>query len=327
MKILNEDPAAEGPQVDASPEILQKFEVEEKKAEEVVAPAPTAEVNKKAAPKIITKKISAQKKEKTPSAPVKANPELAKDYPPEYIQLSKNAAATWSKYQSHHRAGQKTYLDIHYLGMTVGKIMIANNGIKTIKGQEVWHFHSRFKSAPFYSSIYELDDTVDTYVTKDKFLSLRYSLVQRESKQNIDDLQLFDRELLKSFWFYKMVRPDKTRVKNEEQPIPTLSMDPFSVVFFFQGLPLKDGDKYDIPLMNKGKVLVLKVEVEGREKIDTELGEKKAVRLHAMTKYSGDHIKSGDMTFWFSDDDRKTLLKAQAKIKIGSVTADVVEIE
>jgi len=323
MKILNEDSETSGPQVDASPELLQKFEVEEKKTEEAVAPAPVAVTTKKT----VAKKVVAPKKEKKIVAPVKVDPELAKDYPAEYIQLSKDAAPTWSKYQSRHRTGQKTYLDIHYLGMTVGKIMIANKGIKTIKGQEVWHFHARFKSAPFYSSIYELDDTVDTYVTKDKFLSLRYSLIQRESKQNIDDLQLFDRDQLKSFWFYKMVRPDKTKVKNEEKPIPTLSMDPFSVVFFFQGLPLKDGEKYEIPLMNKGKVLVLKVEVEGREKINTELGEKKAVRLHAMTKYSGDHIKSGDMTFWFSDDDRKTLLKAQAKIKIGSVTADVVEIE
>jgi hypothetical protein len=33
------------------------------------------------------------------------------------------------------------------------------------------------------------------------------------------------------------------------------------------------------------------------------------------------------MTFWFSDDANRTLLKAQAKIKIGSVTADVVEAE
>lgn len=153
-------------------------------------------------------------------------------------------------------------------------------------------------------------------MTKDNFLSVRYSLVQRESKQNVDDLQLFDRENLKSLWFYKMVRPDKTRVKNEEKPIPAFSTDPFSVVFFFQGLPLKDGDMYEIPIMNKGKVLILKSEVEGRETINTELGKKKAVRLHAMTQYTGDHLKSGDMTFWFSDDDKRTLLKAEQKLKL-----------
>lgn len=327
--MLDSDEETQGPQVEASAEILQKFEVTETKVESppsvVVPPATKLEtknkvVTKKPAPKSV---VTAAKVE----APVKKISKLPADYPPEYLEINKKAEDTWKQYQSRHRVGEKTYLDIHYLGMTVGKIMLTNKGLKNIKGQDVWHLHSRFKSAPFYSSIYELDDTVDTYVTKENFLSVRYSLIQRESKQNVDDLQLFDREQLKTFWFYKMVRPDKTRVKNEEKPIPALSLDPFSVVFFFQGLPLKDGDKYEIPIINKGKVLILKSEVEGRETIETEIGKRKAVRLHAMTKYSGEHLKSGDMTFWFSDDANRTLLKAQAKIKIGSVTADVVEAE
>ena len=71
--------------------------------------------------------------------------------------------------------------------------------------------------------------------------------------------------------------------------------------------------------------MILRSVVEGRETIDTEKGEKKAIRVHATTKYTGETLKSGDLYFWFSDDDRRTMLKAQAKIKIGSVTADIVD--
>ncbi len=328
-KLLDSDETTtEAPAVDASPELLQKFEVVETEAPVVpenktVEVTPVKSVKTQPAPK----KVVVAEKPKAAPAPTKYDPKKDKDYPKEFFDISKRAEDTWKRYTPRHRVGSKTYLDIHYLGMTVGKIMFTNKGLKTIKGQEVWHFHARFKSAPFYSAIYELDDTVDTYVTKSDFKSVRYSLIQRESKQNVDDLQLFDRENLKSFWFYKMVRPDKTKTKNEEKPIPSFSSDPFSVLFLFQGLPMINGDKYEIPIMNKGKVLLLKAEVEGREKIDTELGEKKAVRLHALTSYTGDHLKSGDMTFWFSDDENRTLLKAQAKIKIGSVTADVVEVQ
>src|SRR5690606_19155906 len=106
---------------------------------------------------------------------------------------------------------------------------------------------------------------------------------------------------------------------------PYFSIDPFSVLFFYQGLPLKDGDIYEIPVINKGKVMILRSVVEGRETIDTEKGDKKAIRVHATTKYTGETLKSGDLYFWFSDDDRRTMLKAQAKIKIGSVTADIVD--
>ena len=68
-------------------------------------------------------------------------------------------------------------------------------------------------------------------------------------------------------------------------------------------------------------MLIDRLEASGhirRETIETEKGKKRAIRIHATTKYSGDHLKSGDLYFWFSDDESRTLLKARAKIKIGS---------
>ena len=249
-----------------------------------------------------------------------------KDYPTHFLSINSKAKKVWDLYRPNHFEGQKIFLDIHYLGMTVGKIMVLNKGKKNINQKEVWHFHARFKSAPFYSNIYELDDTVDTYVTKDDFLSSRYSLIQRETKQDVDDLQLHDRDQLKTYWFYHQKKSNgDVKDKKIEKYIPYFSIDPFSVLFFYQGLPLKNGDLYEIPLINKGKILIFKSVVEGRETIKTIKGNKKAIRIHATTNYSGATLKSGDLYFWFSDDNQRTLLKAQAKIKIGSVTADIVD--
>ena len=140
-------------------------------------------------------------------------------------------------------------------------------------------------------------------------------------------MQLNDREQMKTFWFYKQKTSEgKLRNKEKNGFIPYFSIDPFSVLFFYQGLPMKTGDVYEIPLINKSKILILKSHVEGREKIDTEIGKNiKAIRVHATTKYTGETLKDGDLYFWFSDDNKRTLLKAQAKIKIGSVTADIVD--
>lgn len=309
------------PKVEVDSKLLEKFEVTDEapeKKEESKTSVVSQRPQKKPAPVKVIKKKTAQVikvKEK----------KLPEDYPAELIEIEKKAALVWKNYKPNHKTSDKVILNINYLGMTVGKIMFTNNGKKMMNDQEVWHFHARFKSAPFYSRIYELDDTVDTFVTTNEFLSTRYSLIQRESKQDIDDLQLHDREQLKTFWFYKRVTKEKTREKNESKYIPYHSLDPFSVVFFYQGLPLKDGDIYEIPLINKTKVLIFKSIVEGREKIKTSQGTKKAIRVHATTQYSGDHLKSGELYFWFSDDDSRTLLKAQAKIKIGSVTAEIVD--
>lgn len=315
-------------QVAAPEKLLEKFEVE--KIEEVPAAKPVAVATNKKAPAVKVVKKAEPKPTLKPDLPLTqdvAVSKLPKDYPADLIKINSKAENVWKLYKPNHFPDEKIYLDIHYLGMTVGKIMVTNRGKKMINGKEVWHFHSRFKSAPFYSNIYELDDTVDTYVTTDQFLSIRYSLIQRESKQDVDDLQLHDRDQMKTFWFYKQ-KKSSGELKNKEKNafIPYFSIDPFSMLFFFQGLPMKNNDIYEVPVLNKAKILLMKAEVEGREEIDTEDADNvKAIRVHATTQYTGETLKSGDMYLWFSDDNHRKLLKAQAKIKIGSVTADIVE--
>lgn len=330
---LEKDQATAEVQVKAPEVLLEKFEVEKTKTAPVVKPLPVAKAPAKkptATAPVAPKKPAVTPAPTKPALPVTQSipaTKLPADYKPTLIPVNAKAEKVWKLYKSNHRVNEKIILDIHYLGMTVGKIMVTNKGKEIINGKEVWHFHSRFKSAPFYSNIYELDDTVDTYVTTDQFLSIRYSLIQRESKQDVDDLQLHDRDQMKTFWFYKQKKSDGTlRNKEKNAFIPYFSIDPFSVLFFFQGLPLNNGDVYEIPLVNKAKVLILKSEVEGREEVDTEIGKKmKAIRVHATTQYTGETLKSGDMYLWFSDDGHRRLIKAQAKIKIGSVTADIVD--
>lgn len=323
------------PQVEVTDKkLLEKFETKEIETpktavEEPAAPsAKTKTAPAKAPLKVTTtvKTVTTPKKKIVTTVTKEEVKSLPADYPADIVAMNEKAKKVWDLYKPNHHVDEKLFLDIHYMGITVGKIMAMNKGKVMVGGKEVWHFHSRFKSAPFYSNIYELDDTVDTFVDTQQFLSMKFTLVQRESKQNIDDLQLFDRDQMKLFWFYKRQKKDKEpKNKQGERYIPYFSIDPFSILFFYQGLPLKDKDVYEIPVANKDKIMMMRSQVIGREKIDTDFGEKKAIKIHATTQYTGETLKSGDLTFWFSDDEKRTLLKAKAQIKLGSVTADIVK--
>jgi hypothetical protein len=245
------------------------------------------------------------------------------EYPEELKAVDAKAAGSWALFRPTFRADEKMMLDVDYLGMTVGKVVLRYRGLKTMSEKPVHHFQAFFKSAPFYSAIYELDDQLDTFVAADKFVGLRSNLVQRESKQNVDEVQLYDRETLRTTAYQKLVRDGKTKNKKWEEFMPRWSIDPLSVLWLIRGMPLKERDVYYLPIVNKGKTLLLEATVEGREKIKTKAGEFSTIRVRAFTQYTGKTLKSGDMTFWLSDDEQHTLLRAKAKIKIGSVFAEI----
>ena len=58
---------------------------------------------------------------------------------------------------------------------------------------------------------------VETYVSADNFLPIKYSLVQRESNKDVDDLQLFDQEERKTYLFYKRLKKKNNQTNKVEK--------------------------------------------------------------------------------------------------------------
>jgi hypothetical protein len=305
-------------------EVKQTNQKEKKKA--IVSTHKSTPPRKKT--KIKTKKRVVKKKQKVNkkkiSKVVKPKSfEYPVDFPEIYKTLDINTAKYWNDVKPTLFEGEEAYLDINYMGVSTGKIALITKPVTTIGDEEVYHFHARVKTSTFYSYLYELDDKVDTYVSTKDFSPVKFSLIQRESGQNIDDLQLFDKDKLQLYTFYKRETKKKTKKSKSVKSIPRRYQDPLSIVFFLRGLPMEKGRTFAIPIMNKGKVLILNATIDGVETIKTQIGKKEAYKVTASTKYSGDTIKSGDMEFWFSSDERRIFLKFKAKIKIGAISGEI----
>lgn len=247
------------------------------------------------------------------------------DYPKEYIQYDKKSKDIWSKFNPFFFKGEQTIMSVTYLGVTAGYITITSKSVMNINDKIAYNYNARFKSSDSYSYFYWLDDQLNTFVEKDTFLPIKYSLIQREKKQDVDDLQLFDFQKLRTYTFYKRVKKDSNKNEKLNVYIPKYAQDSFSALQFVRGLPLKKGDKYEFPVITRGKVWLLKVEVAGTETIEVMDKDVSAIKIKAETHFPGVLKKSGDIYFWYSNDEARRLLRFQAQVKIGALKGEVVE--
>ena len=83
--------------------------------------------------------------------------------------------------------GESYVMSLSYFGITAAHIKISTLPHADIAGKKAFHFFAKLKSADFYKSIYSIDDTLESFIEMDNFQPIKYTLVQRESGQNVDD--------------------------------------------------------------------------------------------------------------------------------------------
>lgn len=268
---------------------------------------------------------SEQRQGPSASDPKKLDPRDHTEYPKKFIALDKVSKGIWEHYKENIYINESAVYKMKYLGVTAGYITLNTEPLTQINGEESYHFKALVKTASYYSMIYWLNDTLNSYVVRDGFLPVKYVLSQREKKQDIDDLQLFDREKLKTFFLYRKLKNGQTHKKNEVKSIPYYFQDSFSSIYFLRGLALNIGTSVEYPIVNKAKYWILKMKVVAIETIDIMGRDVKAFKIAAETKFPGALKKSGDIFFWFATDSSRRLLKFEGKVKIGSIHGELVK--
>ncbi len=304
--------------------VTQKKPPKKSKAKKVVPKKKVKLVTKKKDEASSQKKSSETKNQKVKET-LRPGHSYPKGYPDNFKNYDKLAKKAWELFEPKVYMGEKFTFEVAYLGITAGYIQMETMPLVEIDSKTAFHFKARMKSARYYSAIYTLDDSLEIYTTVEDFIPLKYVLMQRESAQKVDDLQLFDRQKLKTYHFYKRLKRGKKKELELEKPIPYFFQDSYSALHFVRGFPLEEEDEYEFPIVTRGKIWILKIKVEGHETIDVNGKDVKAIRLNAQTRFPGVLEKKGDIIFWYSADQKKRLLKFEAQVKIGAVSGELVD--
>lgn len=226
------------------------------------------------------------------------------------------------------RVGEKTVYDISYLGMTAGEFSIAVEPFKEINKRVVYHVRGRARSSSVFSVFYKLDDLIESFIDYEGIFPHRFHILLDESKQKRNSLELYDPEKARTFFWNRWDHHKRgyTEVK-DFFPMQPLSQDSLSSLFYLRTLPLRDGDVATFPVVSEGKNWDAVVTVLRRETINTPMGPMKTVVLKPETKYQGILKKQGDSYIWISDDDRRVMVRLEAKVRIGSIVASLKSFE
>ncbi|MCY4644557.1 MAG: DUF3108 domain-containing protein, partial [Bacteriovoracales bacterium] len=252
-----------------------------------------------------------------------------KDYPKEYLKNYHEHSSLWSKILPKIFHGEEMVLEIKYLWVKAGRLVIKTMSDRIVNSRKVHHIVGEVSSAPFYRKVYKIDDRIETFLDVKRFVPVRYFLIQRESKQKVDDHQFFDLDRLKTSFTYRKEKRGKITKKRGEVFIPSHFQDFFSAFQFIRALPFVKKKTHIFPLVSRGKVSNIRVESLKKESIILLGKTYKALKFKAMMRpwNSTEEKKERAFSIWLSDDKVRKILKFDAKVKLGRVQGHLVSYQ
>lgn len=104
-------------------------------------------------------------------------------------------------------------------------------------------------------------------------------------------------------------------------PITGDTYDIYSSFYFVRHQPLEPGKSFYIHVLDSKKLHRIEIRVLKREKVSVPAGEFNTVKVEPMVKPEGVFEGKRGAYIWLTDDERRIPVKAQTKVRVGSVTA------
>ena len=218
--------------------------------------------------------------------------------------------------------GEKTVLSIVYLGVEAGVIDIEVLPRKHKGKKSLYHVKGLLRSTPLFSWFYRVYNQAESFFDVEKLYSHTFRLQLHESRKERDLLELYDEESLELHYWDRMRHTRKGfRLVHFTKKLAQHSQDALSALFYLRTLKLEQGQSYSFPVVSNGKPWMIRATVEEKSTLQTSLGAFPAIKVSLESRFEGILKKRGDIFIWLSDDKNRFLLKVDATVKIGRVTA------
>ncbi|MGZ3692168.1 MAG: DUF3108 domain-containing protein, partial [Pseudobdellovibrio sp.] len=194
-------------------------------------------------------------------------------------------------------------------------------------GKKCYNFVLDLKSNSFFTRVFAVDDTVQTYVDYQTLVPYAFKLDIHDSGQVKEAQSYFDIENLRAdYWEHRYTVKGGHEEKKLSWTMLPYSQNPFSAIFYMRIFNYEVGKDYTFRVADDEKNVSFKAHVLEKTTLSTDAGEFKAIKLKAEVYSRGNLAKASDFYIWVSDDEHKYILRIEVKLPFGSVVSEVTEI-
>jgi hypothetical protein len=114
--------------------------------------------------------------------------------------------------------------------------------------------------------------------------------------------------------------------ETKEVPIDFKARDPFSMFYYLRTITLEENVVMNFSAYEGKRIIDYNLQMTGSEMIKSPLGEFKCKIIKPFRNGKNLFKNSGDMRIWISDDKQRLPVKIQIKMKVGTMTLLLKEI-
>ena len=201
--------------------------------------------------------------------------------------------------------------DVKYGVFNVGTARMEVLALDTLRGRKVWHTKLEIEGG---IPGYRVHDVLESWIDVESFNSLRHRQETVEGK----------RERTKVYEIF----PERGVYREDNKPErPTVAqpLDEGAFIFYVRNQPLELGRSYDFPryfIPDRNPVTLI---VDRKVKITVPAGTFQAIVVKPIIKSKGVFSQNGRAEIWFTDDDRRLMVRMETHVIFGTISLQLRE--
>ena len=210
--------------------------------------------------------------------------------------------------------GERLTYDVSFTGITAGQASLEVVNDTVVNNNHQLHIRFNARTTFPVSSIYTINDQVDTWLDSKYLYTKKLTKNIREGNYKNDSYTIIDYD-------------QSIAITNGDTVIiDQFLRDPYSLFYFLRTIPLIIDETIDFTAFDGKKITPFQVITKTKETINTMAGTFSCLVVKPFRKGATLLKNKGDMMIWFSDDKIRLPIQIRIKLKYGSMLLKLNDI-